>query len=488
VVDIHVGATDEPAQAPLRALRPGARVHLVGVAGAGMNALAAVLLARGYQVSGSDLQRTDQVDRLVAQGMSFALGHTADNAHGADLLIISAAVREENVELVAARAACIPVVKRAAALGWLLEGLRTIAVAGTHGKTTTTAMLAVILRHAGLDPTFAVGGEVLDLGASAHWGAGAWAMVEADEYDRSFLQLRPEIAVITNVEPDHLEYYGSIEAMHEAYAQFVARIKPGGALVLNVEDPYLRTIAVPERVQLITCGHRPDPTPWGEWPDWRVALISATEAGMDCTLADCRRSEDVRLQIPLAGRHHVFNAMQACAAAVAAGVPLTRCVEALRTFHGTARRFQSVGEAAGVLVIDDYAHHPTEVRANLAAARARFPGRRLVAVFQPHTYSRTRLLFDDFVRAFDDADVLVLTDIYPARETDTLGMNASHLRDAIAARSGTRPVLLTPDLADVPGMLAPLLRAGDVVLTLGAGSITAVGPHLLTALRRGHDI
>jgi UDP-N-acetylmuramate--alanine ligase len=468
----------------LLALRPSANIHMVGVAGAGMNALAAVLLARGYRVSGSDMQRTDQVDRLVAQGMVFAHGHDAANTRGTDALIISAAVREENVELAAARAAGIPVVKRAEALGWLLEDMRTIAVAGTHGKTTTTAMLAVILRHAGLDPTFAVGGEVLDLGASAHWGTGDWAVVEADEYDRSFLQLRPEIAVITNVEPDHLEYFGSVEAMHEAYAHFVARVRAGGMLVLNMNDPYLRAMALPPELRVVTCGLVADADVWSAEPDWRATQIEETSVGIYFTLTHGEGDEEgLRVDTSLAGRHNASNALQAIAAAASAGIALEAARDALAGFHGTGRRFQELGEVAGVLVIDDYAHHPTEVRANLAAARARFPGRRLVAVFQPHTYSRTRLLFDTFVTAFDNADLLVLTDIYAARETDALGMDAAELQHAIAAHAGAPPVQLVRDLADVPVALAPRLRAGDIVLTLGAGSITTVGPRLLDALR-----
>ncbi|HWE62878.1 MAG TPA: UDP-N-acetylmuramate--L-alanine ligase [Chloroflexota bacterium] len=472
------------AQMPLRALRPGAHIHLVGVAGAGMNALAPMLQARGYRLSGSDMQRSAQVERLLAAGMMFTQGHDAANVCAADLVIISAAVRETNVEVAAARAAGIPVVKRAAALGWLLEGLRTIAVAGTHGKTTTTAMLAVILRQAGFDPTFMVGGEVLELEASGYWGAGAWAVVEADEYDRSFLQFRPEIAVITNVEPDHLDYYGSVAAMHEAYARFMARIRPGGTLVLNVEDPYLRTVAPPLDVAVVTCGLRPDPTSWGQRPDWRADRIAATETGVSFELDGYRGQEATRIDLLLAGRHNVCNAVQACAAASTAGVPLATCQAALGTFRGTGRRFQVVGEAADVLVIDDYAHHPTEVRVNLAAARARFPGRRLVVVFQPHTYSRTKHLFEDFARAFNEADLLILTDIYAARETDTLGMDVAQLHAAIAAQGHVQSVVSIRDLAAIPAALAPRLRAGDVVLTLGAGSITTVGPALLAALQQ----
>ena len=484
------------AQAPLPALIPGASIHMVGVAGAGMNALAAVLLARGYQLSGSDIQRSAQVERLVAKGLRFREGHDPADIAGAALLIISAAVREENPEIVAARAAGIPVVKRAAALGWLLEGLRTIAVAGTHGKTTTTAMLAVILSHAGLDPTFVVGGEVLDLGVSARWGSGDWAVVEADEYDRSFLQLRPHIAVITNVEPDHLEYYGSVEAMHQAYRQFVALVQPGGTVVLNMDDPFLSALQVPAGLRVVRCG--------GDAAGWRIGVPRYGGGGMRFTLDQHVPAGDrIELDLLLAGTHNAYNAMQAMAAAQAAGVDPAVSGEALRSFRGTGRRFQRLGDAGGVLVIDDYAHHPTEVRATLSAARSLYAAdpntagavgadslggamhaaRRIIAIFQPHTYSRTKLLFDQFVTAFEDADLLVLTDIYAARERDTLGVDAAHLRDAIAAQPGNPPVQLVGELAAVPGALLPQLRRGDVVLTLGAGTITELGPRLLAALR-----
>jgi UDP-N-acetylmuramate--alanine ligase len=455
---------------------------MIGVAGAGMNALAGVLLARGYRVSGSDQQSSTQVERLIAQGLLFYRGHAPEQVVGAGLVIISAAVREENPELAAARATSIPVVKRAAALGWLLAPLRTIAVAGTHGKTTTSAMLAVILRHAGLDPTFVVGGEVLDLGASAAWGSGAWAVVEADEYDRSFLQLRPEIAIITNVEPDHLEYFGSVAAMREAYEQFVARIVPHGTLVLNVDDPYLRTVATATSMRVVACGHS------SAGPrQWQLRHLHPLPEATGFTLTWAWEEDpgprDLYIEMPLAGLHNAYNAMQAVAAARVAGVPPADAAEALRHFHGTGRRFQLVGEAAGVRVIDDYAHHPTEIRATLAAARARFAASRIIAIFQPHTFSRTKFLFNEFVTAFDDADLLVLTAIYAARESDSLGMDAAHLATALAARPGAPRVDLIPDLADIPSALAPQLRSGDTVLTLGAGTITEVGPRLLTALQ-----
>lgn len=467
----------EEDQAPLRALQPGAHIHLIGVAGAGMSPLAAVLLARGYAVSGSDQQHGAQVERLAAEGLVFSLGHAAERVAGADLVIISAAVREENPELAAARGAGIPVVKRAAALGWLLEGLRTIAVAGTHGKTTTTAMIAVILRRAGLDPTFAVGSEVLDLETSAAWGAGDWAVVEADEYDRSFLQLRPQVAVIGNVEADHLEYFGSPEAMYAAYDDFIARIVPGGTLIINLDDPYLREeLVIPEHLRLVRCAYQAP-----EWHEWRLSRITTTPTGLSFLInnSDLSQGRDDPVRLTLAGTHNAQNAGLAIAAAVEAGVPPAAAIEALGEFRGAGRRFQTVGEAAGVLVVDDYAHHPTEVRATLAAARARYPDRRLVAVFQPHTYSRTKLLFDAFVTAFDTADLLVLTAIYAARETDTLGIDAADLAAAITARPGVPRVLMLPDLEALPAELAPHLRPGDVVLTMGAGTITEVGARLL---------
>ncbi len=456
-----------------------------------MNALAALLLIRGCVVSGSDQQTSSQVERLVSQGMTFYRGHDPAQVEGAELVIISAAVREHNIELAAARAAGLPVVKRAEALGWLLADPRVIAVAGTHGKTTTSAMLAVILTHAGAQPTFVVGGEVLDLGASASVGAGAWAVVEADEYDRSFLHLRPAIALITNVEPDHLEYYGSVEAMQQAYHQFIARIIPGGALVRNLADPFSRALAESPDRELIDCAAdgapairpqpsmAPAPQPAAPAP-WYAAAIREDGEGSHFTLH--HPDGTCLVDLSLSGRHNISNAVQAIAAAARAGVAPDIAAAALSRFHGTGRRFQPVGETGGVLVVDDYAHHPTELRATLAAARARYPDRRLVAVFQPHTYSRTVLLFDQFVTAFDGADQLIVTAIHAARETDTLGMDSEQLVDAIRAHPGAPPTEYLPDLLAIAATLAPRLRPGDLVLTLGAGSITELGPKLLAAL------
>ncbi|HVA89828.1 MAG TPA: Mur ligase family protein, partial [Chloroflexota bacterium] len=545
---------------------------------AGMNALAALLLIRGCVVSGSDQQTSAQVERLVGQGMTFFRGHDPAQVAGADLVIISAAVREHNPELAAARSAGAPVVKRAEALGWLLADARVIAVAGTHGKTTTSAMLAVILSHAGLQPTFVVGGEVLDLGASAAAGAGEWAVVEADEYDRSFLHLRPTIALITNVEPDHLEYYGSVEAMHEAYHQFIARIIPGGVLVRNHDDPFLRALVGSPDRELIDCAVDGAPSPpatagsvpairtqptgvsrflrtsgsvklkprhlWrggsfahlavafrplllrlrktrSGWPgtEWAKARASrANEAprpeGRGFKRAHPRLAsypapwyasaihEDSRgshfllqypgggacpVDLPISGRHNISNAVQALAAAAQIGVSPETAAAALSRFRGTGRRFQLVGESGGIVVIDDYAHHPTEVRATLAAARARYPDRRLVTIFQPHTYSRTVLLFDQFVTAFDGADELIVSAIHAARETDTLGMDSGRLVDAIRTHPGSPPTEYLPDLPAITAALDSRLRPGDLVLTLGAGSITELGPKLLVELSRNHD-
>ena len=342
-------------------------------------------------------------------------------------------------------------------------------------------MVALILARAGFDPSFVVGSDVLDLGASAAFGAGDWAVVEADEYDRSFLTLSPSVALITNVEPDHLEYYGSVEAMHDAYDQFVARIVPGGTLVINSSDPHLSRLAVPDALKVVSCA----PAPWSA--EWQVDTI-AENAGGTSFLLRCPAGEiPGTLQVP--GRHNVLNAVQAVAACAVAGVDPSEGVDALAHFHGTSRRFQLVGKAGDSAVYDDYAHHPTEIRATLSAARSRFAGRRLVAVFQPHTYSRTKLLFADFVSAFDQADRVILLEIYPSRETATLGMRAAMLAEALEARLGAGRVRLVEAMEDVPSAVAVMAEDGDVVLTLGAGSVTEVGPKIIAALnarRAGH--
>jgi UDP-N-acetylmuramate--alanine ligase len=473
---------DETGVQRLRGLPTDARIHLVGVAGSGMTALAEVLLARGFRLSGSDRQPSPQIQRLIDRGLTFSSVHDARHIRGVDLVIITAAIADDNVEVVAARAAGLPVVKRAVALGWVLEDRQTIAVAGTHGKTTTASLLAVVLAHAGLHPTFAVGGDVLDLGTSARWDTGPWAVVEADEYDRSFLQLHPTVAVITNVEADHLEYYGSVQAMQEAYRHFVAQVQQGGTLVLNAGDSYLRDLPVPQGVTSVWCAVEPHATQLAQCR-WYAHHITMLEKETRFTIDGTTAGEaPVSVQMRLAGRHNVANALQAFAAASLIGIPPASIVAALATFHGAGRRFERRGEIQGILVVDDYAHHPTELRATLTAAKARFPGRRIVAVFQPHTYSRTRFLFDEFVAAFDAADLLVVTAIYAARETETLGMDAARLAGAIAARSGAPDVHYVRDLEDIPPTLVPLLRPGDVVLTLGAGTITRVGGTLLAAL------
>jgi UDP-N-acetylmuramate--alanine ligase len=448
----------------------------VGIGGIGTSALARVLRAWGYRVSGSDAADSALLVALRGEGIAAAVGHRAELAHGADLVVYSAAVREDNPELAAARAAGVPVVKRAELLGLIANARVGLAVAGTHGKSTTSAMLAKICVDAGRDPTFLVGAIAQDFGTNARPGAGELVVVEADEYDRSFLQLRPRVAVVTNVEHDHPDTYPTFDAMREAFAAFVAQVRPGGAAILSADDAGCRALAArvapAARVAIIGYGRAAGAA-------WR---IEPDVGGGETVLRDGAPVAALALRVP--GEHNRRNALAALAAAAQVGIEPAVAAASLATFSGIGRRFELKGEARGITVVDDYAHHPTEIAVNLRAARERYPGRPLWVVFQPHTYSRTRLLLREFAEALAGADRVVLLDVYAARERDTLGVSA----DDIAALLPRAPLrAATPDAATAAlldryhhGELAP----GAVVLTLGAGDVWRVGEGLLDGLRR----
>ncbi|HEX5505930.1 MAG TPA: UDP-N-acetylmuramate--L-alanine ligase, partial [Thermomicrobiales bacterium] len=455
---------------------PGARVHIVGVGGIGTSALARVLLAWGYRVSGSDAAASELTAALAAEGVAVTIGHRAGAAQGADLVVYSAAVRDDNLELAAARAAGVPALKRAELLG-LIAGARTcLAVAGTHGKSTTTAMLAKICADAGRDPTFFVGAIATDFGTNARPGRGDLVVVEADEYDRSFLHLRPRVAVVTTIEHDHPDTYPEFGDVLDAFGEFVARVEPGGAVVLAADDPGCRELlaraAVPDGVAVVTFGREAG-------ADWRLAPAGD---GAETVLRG-NGAPVATLTLALPGEHNRRNALAAVATAAQVGIAPEVAAATLATFRGTGRRFEFKGEAAGVAVVDDYAHHPTEVAVNLNAARERFPGRPLWAVFQPHTYSRTKLLLREFAAALAAADRVVLLDIYAARERDTLGVSAGDL----AALLATPPLRAATPAAAAALLLdqyrAGELAAGAVVLTLGAGDVWCAGEGLLHGLR-----
>jgi UDP-N-acetylmuramate--alanine ligase len=456
-------------------LRDGMHIHLVGIGGSGLSAIARVLQGMGYTVSGSDRLASPLTEALEAEGVSVSIGHASQNVTGADLLLISSAIPPGNAEVLAARAAGIPVLKRADLLGELMIGRTGIAVAGTHGKTTTSAMLASVLLQARMDPSFIVGGVLANLGTNARAGRGAPFVIEADEYDRMFLGLRPRAAVLTAVEHDHPDCYPTFEEMVDAFRQFVKRLPPDGLLVACWDDAGARHLGREHEAS----GREVRWYGFDEKATWRA--VSCRTAG-GCEYVAQRAGEPVgAVSLAIPGRHNILNSLAVVATADWLGVPFECSQEALADFAGVARRFETKGEAGGVVVVDDYAHHPTEIAATLAAARTRYPDRRIWAVFQPHTFSRTRVLIDQFAAAFADADRVLVLDIYAARETDNLGIDAS----ALVSRMDHPQARHVGSRRQAAGYLLEHVRPGDLVLTLGAGDGDQVGEWVLDALREG---
>ncbi len=453
----------------------GKRVHLIGIGGAGISAVARVLLERGAVVSGSDLRRSPVAERLREDGVRVSFGHRAENVRGAELVIVSSAVPESNVEVQAARAAGIPVLKRAAALAWLTEGQRVIAVAGTKGKTTTTAMLVAILREAGWGPSYIVGGVLADVGTNAHAGPGDLFVVEADEYDRTFLALKPQVAVVMNIRHDHPDCYPTFDDFRAVFEEFIAPVPPDGLVVVSWDDPAARELGERRRA----AGGRVAFFGLQEGAEWRAEDTRPNFAGGVDFLAthDGAVVGLVRLRVP--GEHNASNAVATLAVADFLGVPLRVARRALIEFRGVGRRFEVKGEAAGVVVVDDYAHHPLAIRATLQAARQRYPGSRVWAVWQPHTYSRTKALLEDFARSFDLAEHVIILPIYAARESDTLGVSSAD----VAAAMSHPDVRCARSLEEAVVWLGTEVQPGDVVLTLGAGDEDKVAAWLLDTLR-----
>jgi UDP-N-acetylmuramate--alanine ligase len=449
------------------------RVHFIGVSGAGMSALAKVLLERGVAVSGSDLKRARASTTLEAMGAEVTIGHDGALVEGAGAVVVSAAIPEHNVELRAARDLGVPVVTRGEALASVLDAGRPIVVAGTHGKTTTTSMIVSILRSAGLDPTFLVGGGLNDAGTNARSGRDDWIVAESDESDGSFLLLRSHIAVVTNMEMDHVDYWPSLDALREGFARFLAATHPQGVIVLPAGDPYLSAAARRAEALVVRFGPQGDVT---------ADDIEMGPGATSFVLAAGNERVPVRLAMP--GRHNIQNALAAAAACRAAGLDIEAVAEGLASYRGVERRFQPKGKGGGVTVIDDYAHHPTEVRAALAAARS-CGWRRVVAVFQPHRYTRTIAFRDELGAAFADADHVVVTDIFGAGEAPVPGVSGKLVAEAVGRALPRRRVAYLPHRGELIDYLAATARPGDGVLTLGAGDITSAGDELLPRLRAG---
>lgn len=453
------------------------RVHFVGIGGAGLSAIAEVLLESGYDVSGSDEVLSPFAQALAARGALVYQGHRAEQLDGAELVIVSSAVPADNPEVVAARARGVPVFKRADFLGRLMEGRQGVAVAGTHGKTTTSGLIAFLLDRAGLDPTFIVGGWLADYGANARAGHGRPFVVEADEYDRMFLGLKPEVAVVTNVEHDHPDCYPTLTDMQEAFRAFVNLLPAGGLLVGCGHDAFVRAL-VEERRERHAAGRPAVLYGLRGEDDYRADSLQLNGAGgYDFLLVkDGRTVGLARNRLP--GEHNVLNSLAALAVADHLGVPFNDARNALADYRGAGRRFEVMGEAGGVTWVDDYAHHPTEIRATLAAARRRFAARPLWVMFQPHTFSRTRALLDDFAAAFGDADHVVIVDIFRSREAPDPSISAAD----IVRRMDHPDVRYVPALDEAAIYLCERLRSGDVLLTLGAGDGNVVGRRVLENL------
>lgn len=445
-------------------------LHFVGIGGVGMCGLAELLHAQGFAVSGCDLAAGETTERLASLGIPVAIGHDAEHLGDAQVVVISSAVAGDNPEVQAARAAGLPVIRRAEMLGEISRLKWGVAVAGTHGKTTTTSLTGHILTDAGWDPTVIVGGRVHLLGAHARLGRSEYLVCEADEFDRSFLTLHPVIAVITNVEAEHLDTYGTVAAMEDAFVEFAGRVPFYGVTVACGDDAGVRRILPRITRQVVSYG-------LGEDVEVRAVNLRTDTGGTRATIV--RSGEDLgELSVPMPGRHMLLDAVAAATAALEAGVRFPAIAAAIASFSGVARRFERKGERGGVVLVDDYAHHPTEVAATLAAARQSFPGRRVVTVFQPHLFSRTRAFAAAFANALGAADVVVLLPIYPAREAPLPGVTHRLVSDALLA-AGHPAVEVRDSFDDALARLEAILRPNDLLLTLGAGNVVRLGERWL---------
>jgi len=453
-------------------------IHFVGIGGAGMSGIAEVLLNLGYAVSGSDLAEGNATRRLAGLGALVRIGHAAEHVSSADVVVISSAVRADNPEVVAARARHVPVVPRALMLAELMRLKQGIAVAGTHGKTTTTSLVASILAEGGLDPTFVIGGRLESAGTHARLGAGEFIVAEADESDASFLHLQPVISVVTNIDADHMETYGhSLDRLRQAFVDFVERLPFYGVAVLCNDDVNVRAIMPRLTKAVVTYG-------LGEGADVRGIAVTAAAGAMNFRVQrkNGRRLPDLDIRLNLAGVHNVLNALAAIAVGTEVGVADERIVKALGEFKGVGRRFQRYGAlplpgGGSFELIDDYGHHPVEMAATIAAARGAFPGRRLVLAFQPHRYTRTRDCFEDFSRVLSSVDALLLTEVYAAGEAPIVAADGRALSRAVRVLGKVEPVFVE-QVAELPAAILAAVRDGDVVLAMGAGSIGAVAGRL----------
>jgi UDP-N-acetylmuramate--alanine ligase len=449
------------------------RIHFVGIGGIGMSGIAEVLHNLGYLVSGSDSRESETTRRLGTLGLSVAIGHRAENVETADVVVRSSAVMHENVEVVAARQHLIPVIQRAEMLAELMRMKYGVAVAGTHGKTTTTSLVATVLARGGLDPTMVIGGRLNALGSNAKLGRGDFLVAEADESDGSFLKLSPTIAVVTTLDAEHLDYYRDLGHIQDTFVEFINKVPFYGLAVLCLDQENIQAILPRVEKRYVTYGLRTQ-------ADFLARDISFAGMTSECDVF-WKGKPLGRLRLNVPGLHNVYNALAAVAVGIDLDLPFETIREALGEFTGVDRRFQIRGEGRGITVVDDYAHHPAEIQATLNAAKDGF-GRQVLAVFQPHRYTRTRALLSEFSTAFYQADRLFVTEIYPAGEAPIPGVSGRQIAEAVAGH-GHKGVTYVADKGDLPGAVLGVAQPGDMVLTLGAGDIWRVGDEILEQLR-----
>lgn len=453
------------------------KIHFVGIGGIGMSGIAEVLLNLGYKVSGSDLRASETTERLASLGGEIRIGHARENLADVDVVVTSTAVQEENPEVVEARSRMIPVIPRAEMLAELMRMKYGIAIAGTHGKTTTTSMVATVLTHGGIDPTIVIGGKLNTLGSNAKLGQGKFLVAEADESDGSFLKLSPTIAVVTNIDADHLDYYsGGIDQIKDTFVDFINKIPFYGLAVLCLDDKNIPEILPRVKKRFVTYG-------LSSQADIRATHVKLS-GGTTSFVAHYKGYRMGEVSFSMPGAHNVLNALACIAVAMELDVPFTLIQEGFVRFGGVGRRFQIKGEVDGIMIVDDYGHHPAEIRATLAAAKTGWPERRLVVAFQPHRYTRTKELFSDFVTCFYDADVLILTEIYAASEKPIAGVTAENLVHSIR-KHGQKDVSFVAERERIAVHLREVAREGDIVLTLGAGNLWQIGEEFLKMLTEG---
>ena len=451
-------------------------IHFVGIGGIGMSGIAEVLLNLDHRVSGSDLRESDTTRRLAEMGAAITKGHDPNNVADVDVVVVSSAVSPDNAEVQAAKRRFIPVIPRAEMLAELMRLKYSVAVAGSHGKTTTTSMVGMVLAEADMDPTLVIGGKLDIIGSNAKLGDGDFLVAEADESDGSFLMLSPTIAVVTNIDLEHLDYYQGLDHLKDTFLTFINRVPFYGAAVICLDDANVQSLIPEIKKRYLTYGLTAQ-------ADIQAADVQVTSWGNRYELL-VRGEHLGPIEIELPGRHNVLNSLAAIGVAIEMEIPMEAAARGLRKVGGIHRRFQIKGEAAGVTVIDDYGHHPTEIRATLTTLKSCFPDRRLMALFQPHRYSRTQALFDDFCTSFNQADCLVLTEIYAAGEKRIPGVSGAALVESIR-RHGHHETYFEPDVDKMADHVLGRLEPGDVVLTLGAGNIWRVGERLLELLQSG---